>query len=106
MGFRDESAHWSGETSGDRGNGAEDRLADRWQTQRDQSHGESQSLSASGCRTSISHRQESIPPSESAVSQTGQERASTLYALWPGQRGHRQPNRHDLKKPQPNLLKQ
>jgi len=39
-----------------------------------------------------------IPPSESAVSGAGQERASTLHALWTRQCGDRRTHRHVVKK--------
>ena len=39
-----------------------------------------------------------IPASESAVSGAGEERAATLHLVRTGQRGHRQPHRHGVKK--------
>ena len=89
----------------------EDRLADRGQTRGHQSpgrrgrersdpgRGESQSLGASVCGTSVSHHEEHFPASESQVSRPGQERASTLHALWTSQRDDRQQNRHELTNP-------
>jgi len=55
-------------------------------------------LSAGVCGTPVPYSQEPFPTSESAVSKTGQERTSTLHALWTGQRGDRRTRRHDVKK--------
>ena len=79
--------------------GAIKAMAEGVEKRSDQSSGESQSGSARVCGTSVSHREEFISASESQVSGAGEERASTLHALWTGQRGHRQPSRCDMKKP-------
>ena len=51
-------------------------------------------------------REEFIPASESEVSRTGEERASTLYALWPRQHGNRRANAGGgVKKHESNRLK-
>ena len=49
--------------------------------------GHHQDLGASLCGASLSHPEEHIPASQSAVSRVGEERAPTLHALWSGQRG-------------------
>lgn len=64
-----------------------------------QGHRESQSLGESVRRTPLPHSEECIPASESAVSRTGQEWASTLHPLSTGQRGDRRTNSHDMTKP-------
>lgn len=54
-----------------------------------QSGGEDEGRGAGVRGASVPHREASLPASESEVSRTGQEWASTLRALWPGQRGNR-----------------
>ncbi len=63
-----------------------------------QGRGESQGVGAGVCGASIPHREEYFRASESAVSGTGQERASTLHLVRTGQRGHREPHGHAVKK--------
>jgi IS5 family transposase len=87
----------------------DDGLADRPQTRPAQNDGrrhgernpqggrESQSRRESVCGTSLPHPQEYFPPPESALSGTGQKRASTLHALRPGQRDDRRAKGHGVK---------
>ena len=59
-------------------------------------------VGASGGGTSLPHCEELIPASESAVSRAGEERAPTLRALWPGQRGDRSAAGDGVRKPGEN----
>jgi IS5 family transposase len=70
-----------------------------------QGGGKSQGVGAGVCGASVSHREESISASESAVSGPGQEWASTLHALWPGQRRDRCARGHGLKNQAEKRLK-
>ncbi len=96
--------------AGDRGVRPEGGLADCGQTRPPQSHGrrrgerggqgggKSQGVGAGVCGASVPHREEYFPASESAVSGAGEERAATLHLVRTGQRGHREPHGHGVKK--------
>jgi hypothetical protein len=55
--------------------------------------------------TPLPQREEPVRPPESAVSRPGQERASTLHALWTGQCEDRRTRGHDVKQQESSRLK-
>jgi Transposase domain (DUF772) len=69
----------------------------QWYGLADEALEESQSLRPSLRRTSLPHPQEYFRASESALSGAGQKRASTLHAVWTGQRDHRRAAGHGMK---------